>query len=102
MIHLVLRRNQYIQPLNHLATMMSKMAPIDTGGVKEPSINSTRRLNIIAADQVGVMNLIVDAELTLKQNSKVFVHIVRLGISSSREVFQETHVFDHHGHGERA
>ena len=29
-------------------------------------------LNIIAADQAGVMNLIIDAEF--KQNSKLFVH----------------------------
>ena len=78
--------------------MVSKTVAMDTEGNKEPSVNFTRMLNIIAADQVGIMNLIVDAELTLKQNSKVFVHIVRLGISSSREVFQETHVFDHHGH----
>ena len=55
--------------------MRSEMVPNGTDGVKEPSINSTRMLNIIAADQAGVMNLIIDAEL--KQNSEVFVHDVR-------------------------
>ena len=52
--------------------MVSKMTPIGTAGMKEPSINSARMLNIIAADQAGVMNLITDADL--KQNSELLVH----------------------------
>ena len=55
---LVLCRNQYIQLSNHLATMVSKTIPSVTGGVKEPSIKSTR-----AADQTGVMNVIIDGKL---------------------------------------
>lgn len=43
--------------------MVSKTAPIGMDGNKEPSINSTRMLNIIADNHVGVMNLIIDAEL---------------------------------------
>ena len=74
----VLHRNQYIQPPNHLGTMVSKTVPISTEGIKEPSINSTRMLHIIATNQVGVMNLIIDAELT--QNSKLFVQDVRSSI----------------------
>ena len=50
------------------------MVPIGTDGVKEPSINSTGMLNIIAADQAGLMNLIIDTKL--KQNFKLFVHEV--------------------------
>ena len=99
MIHWVLHRNQCIQPPNHPATMVSKRVPIGTNNVKEPSIKSTKMLNIIAADQAGVMNLIIDAEL--KQNSKLFVHNVRSSISHSREVFWETCLFDQHEQGER-
>ena len=76
------------------------MVLIDTNGVKEPSINSTRRLNIIFANQVSVMDLIIDAKL--KQSSKIFVYDVRLSISPSIEVFGETHVFYYHGQEERA
>ena len=54
--------------------MRSETVPNGTDGVKEPSINSTRMLNIIAADQAGAMYLIIDAEL--EKNSK-FVHDVR-------------------------
>ena len=55
--------------------MVSKTGHLGTDGVKESSINSTRILNIIAANQAGVMHLIIDAEL--KQNSKLFVHEVQ-------------------------
>ena len=55
--------------------MVSETVPIDTDGIKEPSINSTRMLAIIAANQAGITNLIIDAKL--KQNSKLFVHDVR-------------------------
>ena len=41
--------------------MMSKIVLIGTDGIKEPSNNSTRMLNIIAANQVGAMNLIINA-----------------------------------------
>ena len=75
--------NQYIQPQNHLPTMVSKTVPTGTDGDKEASINSTRMLNITAADQVGVMNLILDAEL--KQNSKLFVHDVRSSVEDRSE-----------------
>ena len=39
--------------------MTSKTVSIGTVGIKEPSVEPTRMLNIIAADQVGVMNLII-------------------------------------------
>ena len=52
--------------------MVSKTVPIGTDGVKEPSINWTRNLNVTAADQTGVMSAIIDDEL--KQNSKHSVH----------------------------
>ena len=64
--------NQYIQPPNRLATMVSKTVPIGTDGVKEPSINSTKILNVIASNQAGVMSVIVDDKL--KQSSKIFVY----------------------------
>ena len=67
---IVLRRNQYTN-LNHQATMRSETVPNGTDGANEPSINSSRRLNIIAADQAGAMDLIIDAEL--EKNSE-FVH----------------------------
>jgi hypothetical protein len=79
--------------------MVPETVPIGTDDDKEPSINSTRMLNIIAADQVGVMNLIIDAEL--KQNSESIVHDIRSSTSPSREIFRETHSSDHHGQGER-
>lgn len=68
--------------------MRSETVPNGTDGVKEPSINSTRILNTIAADQADVMNLLIDAEL--KQNSEL-VHDVRSDIflrenSSGRKV----------------
>ena len=56
--------------------MMSEMVSVDTGGVKEPSIISTRNLCAIAADQAGVMNIFIDAKL--KQTSKLVVHDTRL------------------------
>ena len=96
---ILLRRNQYIQTPNHLASMIFKMVPIGMDGVKEPSNNSTTMVNIIAVNQAGVMNLIFDAKL--KQNSKLFVDYVRSSISPSREVFRETHLSDHRGQGER-
>jgi hypothetical protein len=52
--------------------MVSKTVPMGIKGIKESSINSTRMLNIIATNQAGVMNLIIDAKL--KQNSNLFVH----------------------------
>ena len=55
-------------------------------------------LNIIAADQAGVMSLIIDVEL--KQHSGLFIHDVQSCISPSREVFRETHLFNCHGQGE--
>ena len=51
--------------------MRSETVPNGTDGANEPSINSSRRLNIIAADQAGAMDLIIDAEL--EKNSE-FVH----------------------------
>ena len=53
---------------------------IDTDGITEPSLSSTRMLNIVAANQADVMNLISDAKLK----------------PPSREVFQETHVDEYH------
>ena len=58
---IVLHRNKYIQPPHHLAALVSKLVPIRMDGIKEPSINSTRMLNIIMTDLSGVMNLIIDA-----------------------------------------
>ena len=55
--------------------MVSETVPINTDGDKELLINSTWMLIIIVADQVDVINLIIDAEL--KQNSKLCVHGVR-------------------------
>ena len=75
--------------------MVSKTVPIDMDGIKEPLM----MLNIIAANQAGLMNLIINAKL--KQNSKLFVDYVRSSISPSREVFRETHLSNHHGQGER-
>ena len=43
--------------------MVSKTAPIGTDGIREPSISSTRKLNTIAANQVGIMILTIDADL---------------------------------------
>ena len=71
---MVLHRNQYIQPPNYLATMVSKMVSIGKDGVKEPSLSSARILNVITANQAGVINVIIDANL--KQNSKLFVHYI--------------------------
>ena len=51
--------------------MSSEMVPNGTDGAKEPSTNSTRRLNSIAADQVGAMYLMNDAEL---EKNFEFVH----------------------------
>ena len=79
--------------------MVSKTVPIGTDGVKEPSINSTRNLYVIAADQAGVMNIIIDAGL--KQNSNLFVHDIQLSTSTSREFLWETQSVNHHGQGER-
>ena len=79
--------------------MVSKIVPISTDGAKESLINSNEMLNFITADQAGVMDVFIDAEL--KQNSKLFVHGIQSSISPSREVFWETHLFDYHGKGER-
>ena len=54
--------------------MVCKTVPINTDGVKEPSINSTGMINIIAADQAGIMSLIIDVKV--KQNFRSFVHEV--------------------------
>ena len=51
--------------------MRSETVPNGTDGAKEPSTNSTRRLNSIAADQAGAMNLMNDAEL---EKNFEFVH----------------------------
>ena len=48
------------------------MVPTGMDGIKESSINSTTILNVVAANQAGVMNVIIDAKL--KKNSKHFVH----------------------------
>ena len=48
--------------------MRSETVPNGTDVVNEPSINSTRILNTIAADQADVTYLLIDAEL--KQNSE--------------------------------
>ena len=48
--------------------MVSETVPIATDGNKEPLINSTRILNITAADQADTMYLIINAKL--KQNSE--------------------------------
>ena len=78
--------------------MVSKTVAMDTEGNKEPSVNFTRMLNIIAADQVGIMNLIIDAGFN--QNSELFIHDVRSSSSPSIEIFWETYLFDHHEQGE--
>ena len=43
--------------------MVSETVPVVTDSVKEPSINSTRNLTVIAANQAGIMNVIIDAKL---------------------------------------
>ena len=45
--------------------MVSKPVPTGTDGIKEPSINSTSVLNIIAANQASIMNLIIYRRATL-------------------------------------
>ena len=99
LIRWILHRNQYIQPPNRLATMVSETVPIGTDSFKEPPINSTRMLTITTANRAGVMNLIIDAEL--KQNSTLFIHDIWSSTSPSREVFWETLLFNHHGQGEQ-
>ena len=79
--------------------MASTTVSIGTDGIKEPSIDSIRMLNIIAADQAGVMNLTIDTNL--KQNSEFFVHKFWSRISPSREVLGETRLFEYHGQGEQ-
>ena len=78
--------------------MVSWTDPIGTDGVKEPSINSIKMLNVIVANQTGVMNVIIDAKL--KQNSELFIHDIPSSTSPSREVFWKTHSFDHCGQGD--
>ena len=78
--------------------MASKTVCIGTDSNREPYIDSTKILNIIAADPAGVVNSTVDTEL--KQNFNFLVHDFRLNISPSGEVFRETHLSDYYGHGE--
>ena len=75
--------------------MVSKTDPINTDGVKEPSINSPVILNTIVAYQAGVMNVIIDAKL--KHISKLFFHDIWSSTPPSRESLRETHLVNHHG-----
>ena len=72
--------------------MVSKTVCNDTDINKETMINSTRMLSIIAADQVGAMDLIINANL--KQNSEVVVYNVQSSTSPSGGFFWKTHSVD--------
>ena len=54
--------------------MVSKKVPIGTDGVKEPLVNSTWKLNTIAANQEGVLilTIMLNASRTPNYSSKTF------------------------------
>ena len=62
--------------------MVSKAAPDEAEGKKEPVIYSTRMLSSITADQAGAKELITNVEL--KQNSDLLVCNEHSSMSPSR------------------
>ena len=94
-------QSEYVEiKLSHLqtkysVTMASETVSNNIHGNKEPSIDSTRKLNFIAADQTIIMILTTNAKL--KQNSKHIMHNIQL---SNSHLFLGPCLCYHHGQGE--